>query len=260
MDNPILSSNFLEVTYYCDYRHTDIQNVINNHMSKYKSHEDLSKSFFYFVRDCIRYQVGNWNKKASETLLEKSGTCTNNANLLIALCRGAGIPAGYGVMDVKGKEYFGKIAPKALTRFVSKKSKHVYAYIYLNGKWIKCDPSDDKDLSINTAHLNIQSSLIDWDAKNDAVLKLNPAHILKDYGLLNNIDHIINKKQRKILYLPVKIANLYMDFLRIYGKNIISIDDLEPKFKIWLEKNHRIHFLNYTFLDFFSKLYNKNDV
>jgi hypothetical protein len=246
---------FLESTYYCDYRDSNLQKIIDEHKTRYYDHKDLSKSFFYFVRDHIKYRVGNWNKKASETILEKSGTCTNNANLFVALCRGAGIPAGYGIMDVNGREYFGKIAPNSLTKFVSKKSKHVYAYVFLKGRWIKCDPSDDKELSINTEHLNIQSTLIEWDGENDAVLKLDQKHILKDSGLMNNIDHIIHKKQRKVLYLPVKLANLYIDFLRLEGKNVHNISDLEYKFKIWLGKNYKIHLLNYIVIDAFSKIY-----
>jgi hypothetical protein len=229
---------FLSKTYYCDCDNPNIINIAQNFKDKNSSQNELAKNLFYFVRDSTVYKVGNWTKKASETLSKKGGTCTNNANLLVALLRASGIPAGYGVMDVVGPNYFGPIVLHHFTRHVSQRSKHVYCYVYLNDKWIKCDPSDDEPLSINTHHLNPQSKLVEWNGLNDAMLNLNPSHIISDIGPIDNIDHIIGKKMRHRRKIPVFFGNLYIQFLREEGKKIISIHDLGYYFDKWLFDNH----------------------
>ena len=237
---------FLKETIYCDYTHPHIQNEIKKHADKSKNERELAVSLFYFVRDHVRYRVGNMNRKASGTYLEKGGACTDKANLLIALCRAVGIPAGYGVMEVFGPKFFGVITPPSLAAKISKTTKHVYAHIYLSNRWIKCDPSDDLPLSISTRHLNQQSRTVEWGGVSDAVLNLNPIHILNDKGPLHNIDHIISKKQRKALYIPVRIANLYIQFLRQHGSQIKSVEALEPAFLRWLRKMHRTWYVLYV--------------
>jgi len=251
MKNENLKGYLLE-TYYCDYSHDSIQKIARGFMERYKDQNELAKKLFYFVRDNTRYTVGNWNKRASYTLKFGYGTCTNNANLLVALLRACDVPAGYGVMEVIGPDYFGEIVPPRLSRTVSKKSKHVYCYVYLNEIWIKCDPSDDEPLSINTQHLNPQSNIVEWNGISDAVLNLLPSHILSDSGPINNIDYIINKRQRMSMYIPVRIGNFYIDFLRKKGMEIKTIEEMENKFEDWLKTRH---YFDYLLLELFFIFY-----
>lgn len=245
--------NFLKPTEFCDYTHPDIQTIVRKFKQGSDNQKELALKIFYFVRDSIHYSVGNWNKKASHTLKQKHGTCTNSANLFVALARACKIPAGYGVLDVVGPEYFGPIILPHFSKVISKKSKHVYVHVFLEEKWIKVDPSDDEPLSINTEHLNPQSRLVDWNGINDAVLNLNPTHIIKDSGPLTSIDHILKKKQRKYLYIPVYLANLYIQFLRTNGKTITKHSDLYPSFIVWLRKNRFFsYFLAIFFFTFVS--------
>ncbi|MFA6458998.1 MAG: transglutaminase family protein [Candidatus Paceibacterota bacterium] len=237
--------SFLKATYYCDCENYEIQKIAKYFMDNSSNSTELAKKLFYFVRDSTVYKVGHWTKKASDTLKEKGGTCTNNANLLIALLRAANIPAGYGVMDVVGPDYFGPIVLPHLARNVSRKSKHVYCNVYLNNKWIKCDPSDDEPLSVNTAHLNPQSKVVEWNGLSDAMLNLNPNHIIKDEGPFSNIDHIISKKMKHRRRIPVYVGNLYIQFLREEGKNILNICDIENLFSLWLLKKHSLVFVLY---------------
>ncbi|MFA6314788.1 MAG: transglutaminase family protein [Candidatus Paceibacterota bacterium] len=239
---------FLEPTFYCDVYHPSIQKVALEFQKKALNQVDLAKLLFYFVRDETYYRVGHWTKKASQTLKNRSGTCTNNANLLIALLRAQRIPAGYGVMNVVGQEYFGPVILPNLARNVSSRSKHVYCFVYLNNKWIKCDPSDDEPLSLSTHHLNPQSRIVEWDGNTDAMLNLDPDHILNDEGPIANIDHIIGKKMKYRRMIPVFIGNKYIQFLRERGKYIDSIDHLDPAFRQWL-------FMNNVSLYIFYRIY-----
>jgi len=149
---------------------------------------------FYWVRDNVLYRVGLWNVTAAETLAIREGTCTNKSNLLVALLRARGIPAGYGVMKVYGQKYFGPVAIPMLNRLVSKVSTHVYVAVYLDDKWIKCDPSDDKKLCSKTSHFNYTTTIVDWDGVNNAELNLNQDHIISDDFPIASIDNIMIKK------------------------------------------------------------------
>lgn len=250
MDDEKLKS-FLKETKYCDFNHPDIQKLLDDFRKKYPDKKDLAVALFYYVRDNILYRVGLWNKKASETLEEGQGVCTSSANLLVALMRGVGIPAGYGVMRVDGQKYFGPVMLDMFRDKVSRNSIHIYCYAYLDNKWIKCDPSDDKEFCENTSHFNPTSQLVDWDGKSDARLNLDPLHILKDEGPIDDIDYIIRKKPRNARGIPLKVANLYIQFLRKNKVKIKETKELEVLFKQWLKEN----FLIYYYLYFIASTY-----
>ena len=55
-----------------------------------------AKAIFEFVRDRIVYEeYYNSHYGASKTLLKKKGNCSDQTNLLVALCRASGIPVKY---------------------------------------------------------------------------------------------------------------------------------------------------------------------
>ncbi|WP_306324048.1 MULTISPECIES: transglutaminase family protein [unclassified Streptomyces] len=193
---------------------------------------------FHHVRDGIRYRIGDWQQTASQTLELGEGTCTNSANLLVALLRSVGIPAGYGVMRVRGREYFGPIALPRLARMVSEVSRHVYACVHLDGRWVRCDPSDDLALSLGSAHLNPQSRPVEWDGERDAVLHLDADHIQEDVVPVADISALMAKRMRRTLRLTVRLGNLYMDFLREHGARMRTTEEADKHFTAWLRDHH----------------------
>ncbi len=241
---------FLKETVFCNFNDKNISRIAESFKEKNSNQIELARDIFYFVRDSTKYKLGNWTKKASDTLIEKGGTCTNNTNLLVALFRSVKIPAGYGVMDVVGPSYFGPIVLPHFTNHVSKRTKHIYCFVYLNNKWLKCDPSDDEPLSINTSHLNPQSKLVEWNGLSHAMLNLNPSHIISDRGPIADIDSIIGKKMRHRRKIPVYFANIYLDFLREEGKEIKKIEELGGYFNKWLLRKNVILYVTYK--TFFS--------
>jgi len=251
-------NKYLIETVYCDFNHHNIQSLANVFKKRYGGDQKkLIEAIFYWVRDDIHYRVGLWNKKASETLMERSGSCTNKANLLIALCRACGIPAAYCVLKVKGKEFFGNITLPEFKDKISEVSVHIFAEVYLNNKWIKCDPSTDVYLSDKTSHINAQSELVDWDIELGAVLKLDKAHILEEKCLLANIDHLIAKKPKTAKGLSVDIGNLYISFLRDKGKDIKNLNEIRPLFKKWLKNKSRKHHYVYSISSFWYDIKSK---
>lgn len=229
---------FLQETEYCDFNNPTIKKLAAELTASAKSEKEKATILFYWVRDAILYRVGFWNRKASETLEERKGGCTSKANLLVALLRAVNIPAGYGVMRVKGKEYFGPIVPSFLKQCISDESVHCYVCVNLSGKWIKCDASDDKEFAGKTSYFNPPSELVNWDGETDMVINIAPEHILKDDSPLDNIDHMIAKKPQTATKVIADMGNLYIEFLRNNDKRIDHTDELEPLFKAWIKKNH----------------------
>jgi len=252
---------FLKETKYCDFEHPAIQQLAQKLTDKCDNPKEKAVSLFYWVRDNIYYRVGFWNRKASETLAERSGTCTNNANLLVALLRASNIPAGYSVIRVNGQEFFGPVILPTFKKRISKNPLHIYTQVWLNGKWIKCDPSIDMYFSEKTSYFNPQSKLVDWDGENNTSLNLNPFYILEEKNLLSNIDEIIAKKPQTAKGIIIEIANLYIKFLRNNEKIISRPSDLEPLFRLWLKKNYLRHNYLYSLNSFWFDLktrFNKN--
>jgi hypothetical protein len=249
-------NEYLLETHFCDFNNKAIVKIALDYKARYSDQRSLAQALFYFVRDHTHYRVGNWSKKASATLAEAGGTCTNNANLLVALLRATSIPAGYGVMDVIGPEYFGPIILPKFSRNISRRSKHVYCFVNIEGEWIRCDPSDDEPLSVNTHHLNPQSKIIEWNGLSDAMLNLNPSHIINNRGPIANIDDIIGKRMKRRRVIPVYFANIYIQFLREDGKKVAKISDLENSFEDWLMKKHFLTFVFYKIFFFFESAVN----
>jgi transglutaminase-like putative cysteine protease len=76
-------------------------------------------SLFYWVRDNIEYELGLKSDTASSTLLRGSGSCINKANLVVALLRALGIPAGFHIMTVKTRAYFSCLCTPCFNKFMS---------------------------------------------------------------------------------------------------------------------------------------------
>jgi transglutaminase-like putative cysteine protease len=232
------NSEFLQETKYCDYSHPLIQSTANKLLRSDLSEEEQARTLFNYVRDNVLYQFGKWGKKASTVLKEGKGMCTNSANLLVALLRADQIPAGYGIMRVSGPEYFGKLMLPLFKELVSPQSVHVYAYAFLNGKWVKVDPSFDPQFSHQVSKLDPAFNLIDWKGDKDEVMPIAREMIYSDIGPLANIDQQLDKKPRHAKGLPLTIGNLYLRFLREQGSKIHRSDELEENFLSWLRRKY----------------------
>ena len=237
--------DFLQETEFCDFSNPKIKKIAKEIALKHKNSNDRAVEAFYFVKDGIKYRIGIWNRKASQTLVDGEGTCTNKANLFVAILRACGIPAGYGVMKVNGREYFGTAMLAMFRKRVAKISTHIYAYAYLDGKYLKIDPSDDKKLCQNTNYFNYVTKLVDFDGHRDAKLNLKPEHILEDRGPIADIDYIFKKKPKNAKGVNVKVGNLYISFLRDTEKRFETSQELEKEFKLWLRRNYFQYYLCY---------------
>jgi hypothetical protein len=232
---------FLSETRYCDYSNPQLRRLAAGFAEAYATPRERAVAVFGYVRDTVKYEVGNWRRTASYTHRQATGSCTNSANLMVALLRSLGTPAGYGKMSVRGREYFGPIVPGPLSRFTSEISTHIYVWVRLDGEWLRCDPSDDTALSAGSGHLNPQSKEVDWDGRGDAMLNLSPEHIVSDMGPIANADTLIGKRMRTVMRVPVRIGNIYIDFLRQEGPRLTSVVEAQEQFLQWLRPRHPVY-------------------
>ena len=239
MDNV---ESFLKETKFCDFSNNNITELAEQIGKNCKGDREFAVSDFYWVRDNILYSVGNWQKKASETLTERKGTCTNKANLLVSLLRYKKIPAGYGVMKVYGQTYFGPIALEMLRKFIGEISTHIYPLVYLENKWIKVDPDVDKNLAYNTSYFNPTSKLIEWDGYVDSVINLSENDIISNKFPEADIDVLIEKKPKNARGLLLKVANIYVNFVRNNNIRVSGANEVEILFKKYLREKYPIYF------------------
>lgn len=235
--------NFLKSTKYCDSDNPEIRNIAINLTKQYKHERDKAVVLFNFVRDNILYKFDFWNLKASDTLKKKSGMCTNKNNLLIACLRAINILAGYGILKVKAREYFGPIMIDFFRNKISETSVHIYTQVYLNNRWVKCDPSTDRNLSEKTSYFNYSTELINWNGISNAMDKILPEHIDDDEGPFDNVDENLDKKPKNITYFKIKLANLYLHFLRTTDEYFKDYEHREKAFLKWLRKKNYFYYL-----------------
>ena len=213
---PARIAQALEPTRYCDHDAPAIRRALAALGADVNGADDraLAVAAFHFVRDEVPYTLGPWGVSASSTLAQRTGMCTNKANLLVGLLRAAGIPAAYGVLRVNAREYFGVVGAPFLTRHISAESTHVYAAAFLGGRWVKCDPSTDRLLASRTSHFCRQTQLIEWDGSHDSLDFLDPRHIYADLGLYASIDELLAKPSRGATPERFALWNDYLSFIR----------------------------------------------
>lgn len=99
-------SPFLAATPMCDSGTSTVRTLAEVVTRDAGDTREAAVALFYWIRDRIEYTMGDWNWKASETLRLRKGTCSNKANLLVAMARSLGIPAGFHIQYVTTEGFF----------------------------------------------------------------------------------------------------------------------------------------------------------
>jgi transglutaminase-like putative cysteine protease len=117
---------YLKATTNCQSTSTTIKSKAKSITSGKTSSYAKAVAVYNYVRDKIGYSF-YYNTKygAVGTLSKKTGNCVDTTHLLISLSRASGIPARYvhGYCKFSSGNSYG----------------HVWAEIYVNGKWYKAD-------------------------------------------------------------------------------------------------------------------------
>jgi hypothetical protein len=190
------SDAFLRSTAFCTADHPVIVQTVKTIVKGANSGRTKAARLFEWVRDHILYTVGNWNQRAWETVLAGEGSCTNKANVLVAMLRSVGIPAAFGVLTVDATKYWGIGVPGWICQGFSKASVHAYVTCFIDGRWLDCDPTDDRALCENVEHLNPLSRLLEFDGTTDAMMPFSPEDVRSDERMLPSLDHLLSKPMK----------------------------------------------------------------
>jgi hypothetical protein len=230
---------FLIESKYCDVSHPSIQELAQRLTGGVVGEVSRARVIFEWVRDEIRYVIPHdWSMTASETLAARIGSCTNKANLLVALLRAVGIPAAYEVLRVRGKFYLGPVWVPMLQQLCDDVSCHVRAAVFLDGRWLKCDTTNDSNLTHAIAHMNSPSEQAVFDGEHDAVSFIHPDNVLGSLGLMPNGDPILGKRTTKP---PIffTIINRFLEMGRELGAAYRGpVAEIEPIFHAWLQERY----------------------
>ena len=207
---------FLAATPMCDVDHDSVRRLAVEITGDAGTQRDAAIALFYWVRDEITYTMGDWNWRASQTLDRRAGTCSNKANLMVAMARSLGIPAGFHVQYVTTPSYFSGAFIPLVRRSVRDKAIHVYVTLFLDGNWVKCDPTDDKALSDAIEAIVPHAKAFDFDGVHDAVIPFAEGSVLSDRGPYSDIDADLNRDAR-ISEAHKRMFAAYVAFVRDYG-------------------------------------------
>ena len=200
---------FLCASRMCDVGAASVQRLAR--LIEAQSSDTCQRAAIAFLRtqNAVLYRVGIFNDTGSETLQKGYGSCSNKANVLVALLRAMRIPAGFGELQVNGKGYllwptdlFGPRIErcKHLLSNFSPSSRHFFVLVHLGGRWLHVDPSDDLDLSRGGRHCLKTLEPVVFDGHSDACLRINPADIITDWDRtrlpIQSIDEHLMKRQR----------------------------------------------------------------
>ncbi|NMC57365.1 MAG: transglutaminase family protein [Eubacteriaceae bacterium] len=144
---------YLKSSYYVDYDNANIKNLVQSEFKPSDNQIETIEKAYLFVRDEICHswdiQSSNVTVTASQALAYKEGICYAKSNLLAAILRSLGIPAGF--------------CYQRLSLFDTSNSPfciHALNAVYIDkiNKWIRLDARGNKEginarFSLNEEHL-----------------------------------------------------------------------------------------------------------
>ena len=138
LDQYLVSSGFATIT-------TAIKNKAASLTKGLTTNAAKATAIFNYVRDNIAYSYyANSKKGADGTLSSGSANCCDQANLVVALCRAAGIPARYS--HAQGCTFSSGLV-----------TGHVWAQIYIGGTWYSADATSTRNSLGNIKNWNTNS-------------------------------------------------------------------------------------------------------
>ncbi|MDO5558985.1 MAG: transglutaminase-like domain-containing protein [Oscillospiraceae bacterium] len=129
---------FLEESFYVDYENENIISKAEELFSQQMNAVQKAKAAYEFVRDEIPHsfdkQPAAVTARASDVLRYKTGICHAKSNLLAALLRSQGIPAGFCF------EHITLVNDDSMGYCL-----HCYNAVYLDSRWIRLDARGNKE-------------------------------------------------------------------------------------------------------------------
>jgi transglutaminase-like putative cysteine protease len=139
-------NQFLKETYYFDYSHPSIQNLIEEF--KGLSEKEKTAQFFIKVRDGWRYNpyeifTSKEDYKASVIVNRELGHCIDKSTIYIAGLRAMGIPARLRLAKVVNHIAAERLSEKLGTNHIA---PHGVVEVFVSGSWFKVSTAFNSSL------------------------------------------------------------------------------------------------------------------
>jgi len=155
---------YLRPTEFCEPDHPEIQKITAEVIEGAETPREAAIKIYLFVRDEIEYGMTKI-RSSTEVLQSKLGWCWTKPNLQVAMLRAAEIPARYRAESFVPSALSLVMPEESWESFWELEVIHGLAEVYLDGKWIGCDATVDKDLTPSTLRF-------DWDGEHDLTTML----------------------------------------------------------------------------------------
>lgn len=139
-ERSLVDKDFLTPSAFCDAYHPQVRAMAHHLTRDCTSDSERVAALLRWVRNQIAHRTMPYPQAASDTLLSQTGSCTNRANLLVAMLRALGIPAGFHLLKMEAKDSYGLLGSPVFHPFPDD-SFHMFCAVMLGEEWIKCDPT-----------------------------------------------------------------------------------------------------------------------
>jgi transglutaminase-like putative cysteine protease len=124
--------------------HPEILHTASTVVNGAADERERAIKLFYWVRDSIAYCIES-DRSALEVLREGRGVCVTKTLLHVALLRAAGVAARIGHADYRADVLRAIFPDSYMDRQPEVYPLHTFAEVYLDGQWITCDATIDRE-------------------------------------------------------------------------------------------------------------------
>ena len=176
---------YLKATYYFDYEHELIQELVQEFQSDELSDKEKAVGLYVKVRDGWSYNpytihLSPEKMRASYIASKSSGHCIEKSVILISCLRALIIPARLHLGKVRNHIAVEKLVEKLGS---DELTPHGMVNVFLNGEWLKLSPAFNKELC---EKFNVEP--LEFDGENNSFLQQYKSsgsrfmEYLEDYG------------------------------------------------------------------------------
>ena len=197
--NKIMYNEFLEKTEYVDYDDPDVKILAEKLKSDAKDELSLIRNTYNFVRDEIKHSWDTQDRRvtvsASDTLREGVGICWAKANLLAALLRANGIPAGFSYQRLT-------LGDTPETGYCI----HALSTVYIDSlkKWIRLDARGNKE-GVN-AEFSTDEEKLAFEIKSEGEIDYHDNHSYPDNELMKVLKESHDAIDMYLHHLPDQLS------------------------------------------------------
>ena len=192
-------NEYLERTEYVDYDEPGVKNLAERLKTESQDEISLIRNAYYYVRDEIKHSWDVQDRRvtisAGDTLREGVGICWAKANLLAALLRANGIPAGFSYQRLT-------LGDTPDTGFCIHAMNTVY--VARLDKWIRLDARGNKD-GVH-AEFSTEEEQLAFEIKSEGEIDYHDNHSYPDQGLMKVLRESTDAMDMYLHHLPDQLS------------------------------------------------------